>query len=122
MRIINIIGEIEIPSKISHEDFADIFVDLMAENGFKFIGYTDEAKNEDEDSGMMACSCGTRASELDIVKTVVSYRSHRGDISDVGIEYKVVCPNCKREGDLAPTKNGAIIGWNENLLKERFGK
>ena len=70
-------------------------------------------------SSAMACSCGIKASELEIIKTLTSYISKDG-LSDVETEYKVVCPNCGKSGDLARSKEGAIISWNENIIKEKI--
>lgn len=70
-------------------------------------------------SSALACSCGAKASELDIVKTLTSYISTNG-VDDIETEYKVVCPKCGKEGDLARNKEGAIISWNEGIIKEKL--
>jgi hypothetical protein len=86
-------------------------------DGEKISG--EEYKEEDvlEHSSALPCTCGAEAKDLDIVRTLTSYVSN-GNLADVEIEYKVVCPKCGREGDLAPNKNGAVLSWNEKAIKE----
>ena len=78
---------------------------------------------EDEESlqasSAMNCSCGASSCDLDIVKTLTSYMNGV-HLADVEIEYKVVCSKCGREGELSRNKEGAILSWNEGLIKEKI--
>lgn len=64
----------------------------------------------------LPCSCGACEKDLDIVKTVVLYKNN----TDVDVEYKVVCSKCGKESDLAPNENGAVLSWNENMIKGKL--
>lgn len=72
-----------------------------------------------KESSALDCSCGAKAKDLDVVRTLTSYIKN-GNLSDVEIEYKVVCPKCGKEGDLAPNRNGAVLSWNESILKGKL--
>ena len=77
-----------------------------------FVSYGQELHT----TSAMPCSCGAFPDELEFVKTVVHYT---GD-NDIDIEYKVVCPKCGKESELAPNRDGAVIAWNEGLIKEKL--
>lgn len=85
------------------------------------IDLDDDAEEEEvlNGSGALPCSCGASEKDLSIVKTLTTYLD-KGNLSDIEIEYKVVCDKCGKEGDLSRNKDGAILSWNETILKGKL--
>lgn len=91
----------------------------MFSNGDSVDLEDEKDENSLTSSGALPCSCGATEKDLNVVKTLTTYLD-KGNLADIEIEYKVVCDKCGKEGDLARNKNGAVLSWNETILKEKI--